>query len=65
MIALDIQEHDNADLRDILARHGWYQTVKDDVTHFTYLGIPEAELPARGLRLVAIESSKFWVPNID
>jgi hypothetical protein len=65
LIALDIQEHDNPELRDILARHGWYQTVKDDVTHFTFLGVPESELPARGLRLTAINSCKFWLPDVD
>jgi hypothetical protein len=65
LVALDIVEHDNPELREILARHGWFQTVRDDVTHFTYLGVPETELPTRGLRSVVINGFTFWLPNVD
>ena len=62
-IALDVVEHWNADVRSILNRHGWYQTVIDDPPHFTFLGSPESELPSRGLHMIAKGGHFYWVPN--
>jgi hypothetical protein len=64
MLALDVEQFMNPRVREILYRHGWFQTVKSDLPHFTYLGLSEAELPARGLRQVRSGSQLFWIPNV-
>lgn len=64
MLALDVKEYGNARVREILARHGWFQTVKSDQPHFTYLGVDETTLPSLGLRSVKIGEQVFWIPNI-
>jgi hypothetical protein len=51
-------------VRRILARHGWFQTVKSDLPHFTYLGLEEKDLPAHGLRPVVFSKQLFWIPNV-
>jgi hypothetical protein len=65
MLALDVDQFMDARVRRILARHGWFQTVKSDLPHFTYLGLEERELPARGLRQVTSGSQLFWIPNVQ
>lgn len=65
MLALDVAEFGNLRVRAILAEHGWFQTVQSDLPHFTYLGWPESELPARGLRQVKNSGQTFWIPNIS
>jgi hypothetical protein len=62
-IALDIVEYWNPNVRSTLNRHGWYQTLIDDPPHFTYLGVPETELPSRGLHMIAKGGHFYWVPN--
>lgn len=64
MLALDVEQFLDPRVRKILARHGWFQTVKSDLPHFTYLGLDEAELPARGLHAVQSGSQLFWIPNV-
>ena len=64
LIAFDVVEHWNPDVRLILNRNGWFQTIIDDAPHFTYLGFAETELPGRGLRAVAKGGVIYWVPNI-
>ena len=64
LIAFDVTEHWNPDVRGALNRNGWFQTVIDDPPHFTYLGFPEAELPSRALTAVAKGGHVYWVPNM-
>lgn len=64
MLALDVNEYDNASVRAILAKHGWFQTVVSDLPHFTYLGVTESELPSLGLKSVSDGGRTFWIPNI-
>ena len=64
MLAFDVNEHDNAKVRAILARHGWYQTVVSDLPHFTYLGVSESALKELGLKKVRNGGRVFWVPDI-
>lgn len=64
MLALDVAQYGNKRVREILARHGWFQTVKSDQPHFTYLGVDEATLPALGLTSVQVGGQVFWIPNI-
>lgn len=64
MLALDVTEHDNARVRTILAKHGWFQTVISDLPHFTFLGVPEKDLPKLGLKRSEGGGRVFWVPDI-
>lgn len=64
MLAFDVKEHEDAKVRDILAKNGWYQTVKSDLPHFTYLGVGEVELGKLGLRKVTDGARIFWIPEI-
>ena len=64
MLALDVEQFANPKVREILARHGWFQTVQSDLPHFTYLGLKETELPAKGLKAVFFSGQKFWIPNL-
>ncbi len=64
MLALDVNEHENAKVRQILARHGWFQTVVSDLPHFTFLGVPESDLPKLGLKKRTDSGRTYWVPDI-
>ncbi len=64
MLAFDVKEHENPRVRSVLARHGWFQTVLGDLTHFTYLGAKEDQLPSLGLKTVMEEGRVFWVPDL-
>ena len=64
MLALDVYEHDNPKVRDILAKHGWFQTVISDLPHFTFLGVPENQLAGSGLKKVNNGGRAFWIPNV-
>jgi hypothetical protein len=64
MLAFDAAEFADARVRSVLARHGWFQTVLSDLPHFTYLGLAEEELPARGLRPVESGGQTFWIPEM-
>jgi len=62
LLAFDVKEHQDLRVREILARHGWYQTVLRDEPHFTYLGVPQSQLPGLGLVRKTINSRIYWVP---
>lgn len=64
MLAFDAVEFRDARVRSILARHGWFQTVRSDLPHFTFLGLEESDLPARGLRREEWSEQVFWIPNV-
>lgn len=64
MLALDVNENENARVRQILAKHGWYQTVVSDLPHFTFLGVPESDLPKLGLKKKTDSGRVYWVPDI-
>lgn len=63
MLAFDVKEHGNSKVRDILANHGWFQTVVSDLPHFTYLGVSESELPKLGLKKVSDGGRTYWIPE--
>jgi len=65
MLALDVKEFDEARVREILAKHGWFQTVVSDLPHFTFLGHDEDNLPDRGLKLTINSGRRFWTPDIS
>ena len=64
MLAFDVKEFENPQVRLILAKHGWFQTVSSDLPHFTYLGVTESELPGLGLKKVENSGRIFWVPDL-
>ena len=64
MLAFDVNEFENPRVREIMARHGWFQTVLSDLPHFTYLGLKEKDLPKHGLRSLEINGQMFWIPNV-
>lgn len=65
MLALDVSQYTNEQVRRILAKHGWFQTVYSDLPHFTYLGLREDDLSARGLQAVKLGNQVFWIPVIN
>ena len=64
MLALDVNEHNDENVRDVLANHFWFQTVVSDLPHFTFLGIPENDLPNRGLKKISDGGRVFWLPDL-
>lgn len=62
MLAFDVREHEDPNVRSILARHGWFQTVTSDVPHFTYLGV--ADLVQLRLKTIDNGGRTFWVPDV-
>ena len=64
MLAFDAVEFREARVREIMGRHGWFQTVLYDLPHFTFLGVREKELRTLGLKRVEDCGQTFWIPNI-
>jgi len=64
MLAFDANEFQDRRVREILAQHGWFQTVLSDLPHFTFLGLAEAELPDRGLKRTEVSEQTFWIPDL-
>jgi len=64
MLAFDANEFQDRRVREILAQHGWFQTVLSDLPHFTFLGLAEAELPDRGLKRTEVYEQTFWIPDV-
>lgn len=64
MLAFDVTEFGNPRVREILAKHGWFQTVLSDLPHFTFLGLKEKDLPKNGLKSVEVDGQTFWIPNV-
>ncbi len=65
MLAIDIEQYGSARVRKIMGDHGWFQTVKSDLPHFTYLGRTRAELLSLGLRSEMVGGQEFWIPNME
>jgi hypothetical protein len=65
MLAFDVNEFENPRIREIMAKHGWFQTVLSDLPHFTFLGLKEKDLPKHGLRSVEANGQVFWIPNVS
>ena len=65
MLAFDVNEFENPRVREIMGKHGWFQTVLSDLPHFTFLGLKEKDLPKRGLRSVEVNGQVFWIPNVE
>jgi hypothetical protein len=44
-----------------LNENGWFQTVENDTPHWTYLGVPEANLAELGLRKKVVKGVTYWL----
>ena len=64
LLAFDVAGRPSAQLISILNANGWFQTVKGDSQHFTYLGLKETELMVRGLRPFYSGGMKYWIPDL-
>ena len=64
LLAFDVKEHDNPVVRLIMERHGWFQTVRSDLPHFTYLGVEKQLLLSLGLKMVRSGRREFWIPDL-
>ena len=64
MLAFDVKEYEDAAVRAILAKHGWFQTVVSDLPHFTFLGVAASELKELGLKKIKHNNRVFWIPAI-
>ncbi|MBK6725432.1 MAG: hypothetical protein IPG58_19870 [Acidobacteria bacterium] len=65
MLALDVEQYGNARVRKIMGDHGWFQTVKSDLPHFTYLGHARDQLESLGLKREVVSGQEFWIPNME
>lgn len=65
MLALDVAEFENEEVRKILAKHGWFRTVQNDTPHFTFLGRKKGDLKKLGLKKIETKDGEFWIPDID
>ncbi len=63
MLALDIKQYDDSNIRRIMANQGWFRTVKSDEPHFTFLGYNEDELSSIGLERIEVTGGEFWIPK--
>ena len=50
--------------KQILNENGWFQTVVNDLPHWTYLGWREEDLPKFGLQQKIIQGIKYWITPI-
>ena len=65
LLAFDVVEADDQRVRAIMNKHGWFQTIRTDKPHFTFLGRAETELPYHGLRNIYYEGNSYWVPSVE
>ena len=47
--------------RKALNQNGWFQTVENDVPHWTYVGLPEENLPLFGFNKQVIRGITYWI----
>lgn len=64
MLALDVNEYGNKKVREILARYGWFRTVRNDAPHFTFLNHKKDDLKKIGLKKIAASGGEYWIPNV-
>jgi hypothetical protein len=65
LLAFDVKEFEDHEVRVILAENGWFRTVTSDLPHFTFLGVMEAELSGLGLKRVQSDGEPFWLLDLD
>lgn len=61
-LSIDIAEHESDQVRALMSKHGFIQTIRSDFTHFTYLG--QSGTASLGLVAVTVDGRVFFVPKI-
>lgn len=59
-LAIDLSVS-NQKQREALYQNGWFQTVENDVPHWTYIGLPEEDLPLFGFQNKVIRGISYWL----
>ncbi|QIR40080.1 peptidase M15 [Tolypothrix sp. PCC 7910] len=62
-LAIDLRVS-NPKQRQALNQNGWFQTVENDIPHWTYLGLTEAELPVFGFKKQVVRGITYWITPI-
>ncbi|MFQ4140876.1 D-alanyl-D-alanine carboxypeptidase family protein [Chlorogloeopsis sp. ULAP02] len=47
--------------KQVLYQNGWFQTVENDIPHWTYLGQPQEKLTELGLQNKIVRGVSYWV----
>jgi len=47
--------------KQALYQNGWFQTVENDIPHWTYVGLSEENLPQFGLKNQVVQGITYWV----
>lgn len=59
-LAIDLRLS-NQKQREALYQNGWFQTVENDVPHWTYIGLLEQDLPLFGFQNKVIRGISYWL----
>lgn len=59
-LAIDLRIS-NQKQRQALNQNGWFQTVENDVPHWTYVGISEGNLPVFGFKSKIVRGITYWI----
>jgi len=62
-LAIDLRVS-NAKQRQALYDNGWFQTVENDIPHWTYLGVNADNLPNLGLKNKVVRGISYWLTPI-
>ncbi|MEH2138737.1 D-alanyl-D-alanine carboxypeptidase family protein [Nostoc sp.] len=59
-LAIDLRV-DSKEQRKALNQNGWFQTVENDVPHWTYVGLTEDNLPLFGFNKQVVRGITYWI----
>ncbi len=59
-LAIDLQVYSQVQ-RQALNKNGWFQTVENDVPHWTYVGLTEDNLPLFGFKNKIVRGTTYWL----
>jgi len=59
-LAIDLRIS-NQKQRQALNQNGWFQTVENDVPHWTYVGLSEENLPLFGFKNKVVRDITYWI----
>ncbi|WP_375512519.1 D-alanyl-D-alanine carboxypeptidase family protein [uncultured Nostoc sp.] len=59
-LAIDLRVS-NKEQRKALNQNGWFQTVQNDVPHWTYVGLSEEILPLFGFKKQVVQGFTYWI----
>ncbi len=59
-LAIDLRVG-NKEQRKALNQNGWFQTVANDVPHWTYVGLSEENLPLFGFKKQLVQNITYWI----